>query len=81
MSEMKPADPLRQRLAMTRKLERLVSCEGVITLPAVPRMSQDYLTRCEQIFAAVGRTFDLAEREQLLKNLEQQLQRSLLWVP
>lgn len=68
-----PADPIRQRQAMTRRLERRIACDGKITLPAVPGMLDDYTSRCEQLFAALGRKLSDAERQQLRGNLASQL--------
>lgn len=71
---MKPINTIRQRQAMTRKLERRIACEGKITFPAVPSMADDYTSRCEQTFAAAGRKFSDAERDKLRKILGDQLQ-------
>jgi hypothetical protein len=62
---MKPADPIRQRQAMTHKLDRRMACEGKLTLPAVPSMLDDYTRRCAELFAAQGRTLSEAELAQL----------------
>lgn len=78
---MTSADPIRQRQAMTRKLERRMACEGKVTFPAVPGMVEDYTHRCEQLFAAVGRKFNDAEREQLRKILLDQLQEAFRQSP
>ena len=71
---MKPSDPIRQRQAMTRKLDRRMACEGKLTLPAVPSMLDDYTRRCAELFAAQGRTLSEAEQAQLKKILDGQLQ-------
>lgn len=63
-----------QRQALTRRVQRRTECEGKIVLPAVPGLRDDYLARCEQIFAAVGRRLNNAEREQLRRILGEQLQ-------
>ena len=59
---------------MTRRLERRIACEGQLSLPAVPGMLDDYTSRCEQVFAALGRKLSEAEREQLKNNLASQLE-------
>lgn len=66
---MKPADPIRQRQAMTRRLERRIACEGKLTFPAVPSMVEDYTSRCERVFTAMGRSFNPEERAHLHKTL------------
>ena len=71
---MAAANPLRQRQAMMRKLERRMACEGKITLPAVPSLLDEYTERCGQLFAASGRQLNEAERAQLRLNLDSQLQ-------
>jgi 2-polyprenyl-3-methyl-5-hydroxy-6-metoxy-1,4-benzoquinol methylase len=70
---MKPADPIRQRQAMTHKLDRRMACEGKLTLPAVPSMLDDYTRRCAELFAAQGRTLSETELAQLKNILEGQL--------
>jgi SAM-dependent methyltransferase len=70
---MKPADPIRQRQAMTRKLERRMACEGKVSLPAVPGMVGDYTRRCAELFAALGRRMSDPELAQLEKILDDQL--------
>lgn len=70
---MKPADPIRQREAMTRKLDRRLACEGKLTLPAVPGLLADYTRRCADLFAAQGRTLSEAELAQLKNILDGQL--------
>lgn len=78
---MTPADPIRQRQALTRKLERRMACEGKVTFPAVPSMVDDYTSRCEQLFAALGRKFNDAERDQLRKIVLEQLQEAFRQSP
>jgi 2-polyprenyl-3-methyl-5-hydroxy-6-metoxy-1,4-benzoquinol methylase len=70
---MKPADPLRQRQAMTHKLDSLLACEGKLTLPAVPSLVDDYTRRCAELFAVQGRTLNETELAQLKKILDDQL--------
>ena len=70
---MKPADPIRQRQAMTQKLDRRMACEGKLTLPAVPGMLDDYTRRCAELFAAQGRKLSEAELAQLKNILDGQL--------
>ena len=71
---MKPADPIRQRQAMTLKLDRRMACEGKLTLPAVPSMLDDYTRRCAELFAAQGRKLSETELAQLKNILDGQLQ-------
>lgn len=70
---MKPVDPIRQRKAMMRKLDRRISCEGKLTLPAVPSLVDEYTQRCADVFAAQGRTLSELELTQLKNILEGQL--------
>jgi 2-polyprenyl-3-methyl-5-hydroxy-6-metoxy-1,4-benzoquinol methylase len=70
---MKPSDPLRQREAMTSKINRRLACEGKLTLPAVPSLVGDYTRRCAELFAAQGRTLSEAELAQLKNILDGQL--------
>lgn len=48
-------DALREALA--RRLHRRSVVQGEVTLPAVPGMIDEYVTMCDNIFAAVGRRF------------------------
>ena len=70
----KPVDPIRQRQAMTHKLEGRMACEGKLTLPAVPALAGEYATRCEQLFCALGRKLNATERDNLHKILLSQLE-------
>ena len=70
---MKPVDPIRQRKSMMRKLDRRISCEGKLTLPAVPSLVDEYTQRCADVFAAQGRTLSELELSQLKNILESQL--------
>ena len=70
---MKESNELTQRRALTRRVQRRIECEGKIVLPAVPGMQDDYLSRCEQVFAAVGRRLNDAERDRLRQVLARQL--------
>ena len=70
---MKPADPLRQRQALTRKLDSCLACEGKLTLPAVPSLVDDYTRRCAELFAVQGRKLSELELAQLKKILDDQL--------
>ena len=70
---MKPADPLRQRQAMTHKLDSLLACEGKLTLPAVPSLVDEYTRRCAELFAVQGRTLNETELAQLKKILDDQI--------
>lgn len=69
----KPIDPIRQRQAMTRKLDHRMACEGKLTLPAVPALLDDYTRRCAELFAAQGRKLSEAELAQLKNILDGQL--------
>lgn len=74
---MKPArasNPIKQRQAMVRQLERRMACEGKIVFPAVPSMADDYADRCERLFAALGRRLNEAERAELHTKLLSQLE-------
>jgi 2-polyprenyl-3-methyl-5-hydroxy-6-metoxy-1,4-benzoquinol methylase len=72
----KPVDPLIQRQVMTRKLEGRMACEGKFVLPAVPALASDYTARCEQLFSALGRKLNPAERDRLHEILAGQLQQA-----
>ena len=54
-----------QRQALMRRLDRRISSEGKITLPAVPSLLDDYVARCEGVFTAAGRKLDQAQRDHL----------------
>jgi precorrin-6B methylase 2 len=76
ISMMKPVDPLIQRQAMMRKLERRMACEGKFVLPAVPALVDDYTARCEQLFLALGRKLNPTERDRLHEVLASQLEQA-----
>jgi hypothetical protein len=61
------------RDAMTRRLHRRSVVKGQIALPAVPDMTDDYMSMCEKLFATVGRPFTAEQRGQVRKVLESQL--------
>lgn len=61
---------------MVRKLNLRMSSSGKITLPAVPGMLDDYVERCMQIFACVGRAFSESERENLRRAIAGQLDKA-----
>lgn len=63
-----------QRKALIERLESRSTCEGKVVLPAVPHMLDDYATRCEQVFAAMGRRLNDAERQHLRGVLAKQLE-------
>lgn len=67
------SNEVNQRQALTRRVQRRIECEGKIVLPAVPGMQDDYLSRCEKLFAAVGRQLNQAERDRLRQVLAKQL--------
>ena len=73
---MKPIDPLLQRQAMMKKLERRMACEGKFTLPAVPALAGEYTTRCEQLFCSLGRKLNATERDRLQEILLSQLEKA-----
>lgn len=77
----KPIDPIRQRQAMTHKLEGRMACEGKFTLPAVPALVGEYTTRCEQIFSALGRKLNASERDRLHEILLNQLEQAFAASP
>ncbi len=58
---------------MTRKLDRRISCEGKVILPAVPGMLDLYTSRCAEVFAAMGRKLNATELSELRKILDGQL--------
>lgn len=66
-----PASTLRQ--AMNRRLMRRSSATGEIRLMAVPGMIDDYVTTCDQVFAALGAQFNAEELAHLRGVLERQL--------
>lgn len=73
LTKTKPALGTVQRQALRRRLQRRIACEGKIVLPAVPGMLDDYLSRCEQTFSAVGRDLSDTERHRLRDALAEQL--------
>jgi protein-L-isoaspartate O-methyltransferase len=79
--QMKPIDPLLQRQAMMKKLERRMACEGKFTLPAVPALAGEYTTRCEQLFCALGRKLNASERDRLQEILLSQLEKAFAASP
>lgn len=58
---------------MTRKLDRRVTCEGKVTLPAVPSMLDEYTRRIAELFSALGRALSDIELTQLRGILNDQL--------
>ena len=67
MEKMPPESALRP--SMTRRLMRRAVGRGEITLPAVPGMLEDYVTVCDDTFAAMGVQFsaeDLAHLREVL---------------
>jgi len=67
------ANPTRLRQAMARRLYRRSVVTGQITLPAVPGMIDEYVTMCDKIFSAVGRSFGAEQLADAKKALEGQL--------
>lgn len=70
---MTDSNEVNQRQALSRRVQRRIECNGKIVLPAVPGMQDDYLLRCEKLFAAVGRQLNQAERDRLRQVLANQL--------
>lgn len=58
---------------MARRLHRRSVVSGQISLPAVPGMVDDYLSMCETLFAAVGRSFTTEQLANLREILADQL--------
>lgn len=58
---------------MTRRLMRRAIGRGEITVPAVPGMLEDYVTMCDDTFAAMGVRFDADDLAQLRGVLAGQL--------
>lgn len=61
------------RNSMRRRLHRRALSTGSITVPAVPGMLDDYVSLCDQTFAAFGATFSDDELNQLREVLKGQL--------
>ncbi|KGI70654.1 class I SAM-dependent methyltransferase [Mycobacterium rufum] len=66
-------DTAYMRDAMARKLLRRGNSTGRISLPAVPGMLDEYVTMCDNIFAALGRKFSTEERDHLRALLAKEL--------
>ena len=66
-------NPTLLREAMARRLYRRSVVTGQITLPAVPGMIDEYVTMCDNIFAAVGRRFTAEQLADAKAVLESQL--------
>ncbi|SOJ57099.1 hypothetical protein MSIMFB_04577 [Mycobacterium simulans] len=66
-------DSRRLRESMARRLFRRSVATGNITLPAVPSMIDEYVTMCDQVFAAVGSRFNAEELAHLRSVIEGQL--------
>jgi SAM-dependent methyltransferase len=66
-------DPKLLRESMARRLFRRSVSTGQITLPAVPGMVDEYVTMCDNLFAAVGSRFNAEELAHLRTVLEGQL--------
>lgn len=67
------ANPTSLREAMARRLLRRSVIGGQISLPAVPGMIDEYVTMCDNIFAAVGRRFTTEQIAAARTALEGQL--------
>ena len=66
-------DPKLLRESMARRLFRRSVSTGQITLPAVPSMVDEYVTMCDELFAAVGSRFNADELGHLKTVIEGQL--------
>ena len=66
-------DPPQLRDALARRLFRRSVVSGQITLPAAPAMIDEYVTMCENIFAAVARRFTAEQLADARAVLESQL--------
>jgi hypothetical protein len=66
-------NPTLLREAMARRLYRRSAVSGQIALPAVPGMIDEYVTMCDNIFAAVGRGFTAEQLADAKTVLEGQL--------
>ena len=64
------------RPAMTRRLLRRAVSRGEITLPAVPGMLADYVTMCDETFAALGVRYSAEDLAHLREVLAGQLARA-----
>ena len=67
-------NPIKQRQAMVRRLERRMACDGKINFPAVPSMAEEYADRCALVFAALGRKLSESEQAELQNKLLSQLE-------
>ena len=65
-------DPKLLRESMTRRLLRRSVAAGQITLPAVPSMVDEYVTMCDNLFAAMGSRFTAEELAYLRTVVEDQ---------
>src|SRR5437763_1050796 len=59
---------------MLRRLPRRMSASGLVRLPAVPALLEEYLERLRAVFAAIGRAFSAEEMQELRDALQPQLQ-------
>lgn len=66
-------DPAAVRQAMARRLYRRAVVSGQISLPAVPALIDEYVSMCEEIFAAVGRRFSPEQLDDARAGLQSQL--------
>ncbi len=56
--------------AVVSRLVTKITANGQITFPAVPALLDDYVDRCTEVFASVGREFSDEERDHLRSVLE-----------
>ncbi|MBO0679570.1 class I SAM-dependent methyltransferase [Mycolicibacterium sp. S2-37] len=71
-----PTTQAQLREAMARRLFRRSISTGEISLPAAPGMIDDYVTMCQDLFAAVGSPFTPEQRDHLRTVLQGQLDRA-----
>ncbi|WP_422745508.1 class I SAM-dependent methyltransferase [Mycobacterium sp. WMMD1722] len=71
-----PVTQAQLRAAMTHRLLRRSVSRGEITLPAAPGMIDEYVTMCENLFAAAGSPFNSEQRDHLRTVLQGQLDRA-----
>jgi hypothetical protein len=50
--------------ALLQRVDQRAAATGALTIPAVPALLDFYVDLCASVFAAVGRRFTAAEREQ-----------------
>ncbi|OBB57982.1 methyltransferase type 12 [Mycobacterium sp. 852013-51886_SCH5428379] len=76
-----PTTQAQLREAMARRLLRRSVSTGEISLPAAPGMIDDYVTMCEDLFAATGSPFTPEQKDHLRVVLQGQLDRAFAVSP